>query len=874
MIEIQSSRTKILLNGAWQLQPTNDETQPKGWNHSVPVPALVDSAEPRYDWKKFKFHWYQTIFNVADLSELAFIVIEQAMFGTDVWLNGKYLGGDIACYTSQEYDLRSTLKVGRNELVVRVGQREHLPSHSAVGKDQERTDWIPGIWGDVYFMQSGNPRIKLVQVIPHIDSAIAEVRVTIENLSKSEVDFELHSAIYEKKTDKIASVAENKSGRIKSGETAVVVLQQKINGMQLWSIDSPFLYEARLQLASNGKNVDSFRTTFGMREFKIVGADFYLNGLRILLRGGNIAFHRFLSDPERKLLPWNKEWIKRLLIDIPKEHNFNFFRNHLGQMYNAWYDIADEHGMLLQNEWQFWGTTGSAAQIRKEFTEWLQDNWNHPSIVIWDPLNESSDDTVQYEIVPEMKTLDPTRPWESVDFLEEHPYIYSLGMVLNDRKFGFTRSLTEIENDSRPTMLNEFNWWWLDKENNPSLLTKDVVERWMGREYTTEDLINHQSFLAQELVELFRRMRIKAIQPFVYLSNSDGPTAHWFLGNVKDLHPKPLLTTLKNVFSPFGVSIELWNRHFFVGETRSIRIFIFNDSNSVRRGVLVFGVKSPDGTWISRTDTPVEVEPVSDSILSLEITLPAEPGSWNVCAELQENFKPIAHSLKIVHIFSPVIYRLSAHMSPVVVFDPSQEIMRYLSQLSVPISDFHKGIPHGTTTILLNGNVFSHRAYSSQRNAVAQFVRNGGTLILVEPEYQIVGNATNTIVSGIDLIVTQRADVDKGGYDSYVFAEDRSHQLWKNIDKEHLKMFNGALGGEIVSQYDVEFSVPSKRLASCGMQLTVVAAAEVEVGKGKIILSRIQLRDRLLPSPSSYRQLFARRPDPVAQQYLLNLISL
>ena len=43
-----------------------------------------------------------------------------------------------------------------------------------------------------------------------------------------------------------------------------------------------------------------------------------------------------------------------------------------------------------------------------------------------------------------MKKIDSTRPWESVDFIEEHPYIYSLGMVLNNRKFGFVRGLDEV----------------------------------------------------------------------------------------------------------------------------------------------------------------------------------------------------------------------------------------------------------------------------------------------------------------------------------------------------------------------------------------------------------------------------------------------
>src|SRR5262249_12836424 len=154
---ITSPRRIIPLNGMWQLQPGSDGTVPSHWDHTVQVPALVDVAAPSYQWKHAKFHWYRKLFDVREQSELAFIVIEQSMFGTDVWLNGKHLGGTIACYTSQEYDAREALRPGSNELIVRVGRRDELPPESAVGNDQERAEWIPGIWGDVYILQCGNP---------------------------------------------------------------------------------------------------------------------------------------------------------------------------------------------------------------------------------------------------------------------------------------------------------------------------------------------------------------------------------------------------------------------------------------------------------------------------------------------------------------------------------------------------------------------------------------------------------------------------------------------------------------------------------------------------------------------------------------------
>ncbi|MBM2841659.1 MAG: glycoside hydrolase family 2, candidate beta-glycosidase, partial [Bacteroidetes bacterium] len=204
---------------------------------------------------------------------------------------------------------------------------------------------------------------------------------------------------------------------------------------------------------------------------------------------------------------------------------------------------------------------------------WLQDNWNHPSIIIWDALNECSDATVQNEIIPQMKKIDPTRPWESVDFVEQHPYIYSLGPVLNDQRFGFTMALGEIEKMPTPSVLNEFLWWWLDREWKPTALMQGVIERWLGKDYTNDELVERQSFLAQELVELFRRMNLDAIQPFVYLSNNAGPTANWFVGDIKDLQAKPILKALKNAFSPFGISLEIWDRHFLVGEFRTLRLF-------------------------------------------------------------------------------------------------------------------------------------------------------------------------------------------------------------------------------------------------------------------------------------------------------------
>jgi beta-galactosidase len=873
------SRVRLSLNGIWQLQPGEKTLPPTTWTHEVQVPALVDAATPPYDAHTFQYHWYRRSIAVPEAwrHDLAFLVLDQAMFGTEVWLNGWRVGGDIACYTSQHYDIRGSLRFGHpNELLVRVGARQTLPPESAVGKDQERASFIPGIWGDVNLILCGNPRVSWVQTLPHCERGIVEIRVWVENKSVERKIVAVSTCVHEKESGVEASQTIDLPASIEPGSEIAITFVHAVRNARHWSPEDPFLYEVASSVVFEGTLVDRMRTTFGMREFTVRDGEFQLNGKRIFLRGGNIAFHRFLSDAERGVLPWDPGWIKKALIDIPRASNFNFFRAHLGQMYNLWYDIADACGMLLQNEWQFWTTTGTRDQITREFTQWLRDNWNHPSIVVWDALNESTDPVVQEEIIPEMKQLDPTRPWESVDFVEDHPYIYSLGPVLHDRQFGFSRSLDALERSATPAVVNEFLWWWLDKDDAPTSLMSGVLERWLGRDPSREDVERHQSFLARELVEQFRRMRLDAIQPFVYLSNSAGPTGHWFQGPIRDLTPKPIIEALKDAFAPFGLSLEVWDRHYFEGEHRAFQLYVFNDEREVSEGTVKYGVTTPDGTWLTSKTATVTVEAGELSILPIIVGMPLDPGEYSLCAELlrgdESAQQVVSVSKKHIIVFSPVQPSLFIQGAPIGVLEDGNEIVTFLSQKDVqPVSLQGFAIEKCRCVLVGEGAVRSAQ-YRTRIAEWGRYVKAGGSLVVLEPEYGVDRSVTVRVLEGLDLHIERRPDVDRGGYDSYVFAEDQSHPLWEEIAREHLKVFNGALGGEMVSQHDVTAGVPYTVHARCGLHLSTVAVAEFKYGGGKVFISRIQVRGRLNGAADG-DTLFGRRKDPVAQRYLLNLIG-
>jgi hypothetical protein len=191
------------------------------------------------------------------------------------------------------------------------------------------------------------------------------------------------------------------------------------------------------------------------------------------------------------------------------------------------------------------------------------------------------------------------------------------------------------------------------------------------------------------------------------------------------------------------------------------------------------------------------------------------------------------------------------------------------------------GIPHTPlsgddigeeSVVLVVEDAIRDPEYHERREMISRFVNDGGTLVLIEPEFEMTGTETIELFDGLKLSMERRVDKDKGGYDSYIFADNIKHPLWNGIEPEHLKMFNGGYGGEIVSQHTVTTDRPHAVHARCGVGLSVPVVMEMSVGKGRVIVSRLQLRGRLV-GRNGDEELFERRVDPVLRRCLINLID-
>ncbi len=92
-----------------------------------------------------------------------------------------------------------------------------------------------------------------------------------------------------------------------------------------------------------------------MREFRYdtLSKMTLLNGKPYFMRGSNITLYRFFEDGACKDLPWNPDWVRKLHRSF-KQFHWNGLRYCIGLAPDEWYRIADEEGILIQNEFPIW----------------------------------------------------------------------------------------------------------------------------------------------------------------------------------------------------------------------------------------------------------------------------------------------------------------------------------------------------------------------------------------------------------------------------------------------------------------------------------------------------------------------------------------
>lgn len=701
-------RTTISLNGEWDFDQTEHAFPPRKYTRKIPVPGLVHLARPKISqYEKFfkkpdgvelveqfnflerdytpMYNWYKRKVFIDEKfkDEQLFLTIKKSQYVTRVFVNGHQVGSSMECYTPMDFNITSAVKYGSdNEILIQVGDRAWLPSEAAGGTDKEKVHYLPGIWDDVFITATGKMRVDKILFLPSLAKGLVTVKTLVRSLyppqmlygDKMKDSCKIEFCVKEKTTGQVVGkkVIE---GEAKRDNRTYFETSISLDNPKAWTPDSPFLYEGEVSVYDQDELVDRYSVNFGMRDFSRKGKFFTLNGDKFYLRGSNITLQRFFEDPDCQALAWDREWVKKLMIDLPKSIDWNAMRICVGIVPDFWYDLCDEYGIVLQNEWLYWQNHGWDEQVRKEYTNWVWSDGNHPSIVIWDAINENWDSYIGNTLIPELKELDPTRIWDAGymtsdqmgtndEMDEPHPYRaltlmhsselndyfknnpYNLG-ALHENWVGFS-SILDV---GVPQLVNEYGWIWLWRDGRPSKLTLNNYNYYLGENATPAQCRELQAYWLQLETEWLRSERsVGGILAFCHLTNNYGFTGDWFINDIKDLQPSPAFRWFKHCFAPTAVFIDLtdhrYTKHLPALKPGSDLVFNLvgvNDLNKDSSGKVLLKLLDEKGTIISTQEESIVIEPFGKRLQPCLLKLPSKAGGYLLIAEYHEkgDSKPV-----------------------------------------------------------------------------------------------------------------------------------------------------------------------------------------------------------------------------------------
>jgi hypothetical protein len=305
------------------------------------------------------------------------LFLERCHWESRLWIDDKMAGMQNSLGTPHQYDLTGLLTPGKHRITLCIDNRT---KDIDVGKnphsisDHTQTNWN-GIVGKLYLEAHPLVSIKNVQIYPDIQRKSFRAEIKVDNLTQQSTRVDLLLSLENVKTSPgLKHVFE-----ISPGENNLKVEYPIGSSMKLWSEFHPDLYTLKTILSEQGSDKsDTYETTFGMREFKAVGKQIRVNGQPTFLRGTlECAIFPKTGYPSTDL----QDWLR--IFKICRSFGLNHMRFHSWCPPQAAFDAADQTGFYLQVECSTWGYVGDGKPIDKylydESRRMVETYGNHPS---------------------------------------------------------------------------------------------------------------------------------------------------------------------------------------------------------------------------------------------------------------------------------------------------------------------------------------------------------------------------------------------------------------------------------------------------------------------------------------------------------------
>lgn len=323
--------------------------------------------------------WYHRTFSVDSsvLSGKTYLHFGAVDYECRVFINGTEAGRHYGGYSSFQFEISELLHEGENHLTVYAQDDTRSPLQP-IGKQSDRYESYgcsytrtTGIWQTVWLEFTPSSHILNVQYYPNIADGSLSIKACVsgEDTFIASVSFDGTACGY--------ACAKAAAG--------TVFLTLPLSEVHLWEPGKGCIYDLELTFGD-----DHVKSYFGLREVKLDGYRFLINGKSI--------FQRLILDqgfyPDGIYTAPSEEALQRD-IQLSLDAGFNGARLHQKVFEPRFLYHCDRMGYLVWGEMGSWGFDISSAKAYESFLpEWMEvieRDFNHPSIIGWCPFNETWD---------------------------------------------------------------------------------------------------------------------------------------------------------------------------------------------------------------------------------------------------------------------------------------------------------------------------------------------------------------------------------------------------------------------------------------------------------------------------------------------------
>lgn len=408
-----AEQTVIGLNQGWSLRAAD---APESSAASVTLPHTpVRLSWQDWDPDSWQRVWiYRRSFDgPPGTGQRVFLRFEGVMTGAGLRLNGQPLEEHRGGFLPFEREITALVRA-RNDLEVAVDGRWQNVPPGGTPKGSRQID---------YLMPAGIHRDVTLRVLPELflDDVFArpvdllgperrlEIECAVDAARAGRAPVSIDARLLEGESPVAAAGAPARVGVAGPGRTVVHLTMRGLEGVGLWSPDSPRLYTLELTLAEPGGARHRYRTRIGLREARFAVDGFYLNGRRTRIFGLNrheLFPYAGFAMPERVM--------RHDAALLRHRYNLNTVRcSHYPQT-EAFLDACDELGLMVWEEvpgWQYIGDGAWQELLLGDLRTMILRDRNHPSIILWGArVNESRSDVGLYTRTTALaRSLDDSR---------------------------------------------------------------------------------------------------------------------------------------------------------------------------------------------------------------------------------------------------------------------------------------------------------------------------------------------------------------------------------------------------------------------------------------------------------------------------------